>query len=90
LAAQMIRSLSSWLLAKRFLPQFLHECRSTNGPYSDQSCSIRSDHLYLHVSSAVMFGRGRLQNDVIIEPKEEYAVDPTDEGEVGEFRNFIW
>jgi hypothetical protein len=37
-----------------------------------------------------MFGRGRLQNDVIIEPKEEYAVDPTDEGEVGEFRNFIW
>lgn len=43
-----------------------------------------------HVSGAVMFGRGRVQNGVIVQPKAEYALDPTDETKVAEFRNLIW
>ncbi len=32
-----------------------------------------------HVLSAVMFGRGRFQNGVLIDPKPEFAFDPKDE-----------
>lgn len=43
-----------------------------------------------HVSAAVMFGRGRVQNGVIIQPKAEYTFDSTDDTKVAEFRNLIW
>jgi hypothetical protein len=39
---------------------------------------------------AVMFGRGRFHNGVIIEPKAEYAFDPSDEKKLTDFRNDIW
>ncbi len=41
-----------------------------------------------HVLAVVMFGRGRLQNGVLIQPKEPF--DPEDEGKLAEFRNKIW
>lgn len=37
-----------------------------------------------------MFGRGRLQVGVIIEPKPEYSFDPSDEVKLAEFRNKVW
>ena len=37
-----------------------------------------------------MFGRGRFQNGVLVEPTEEYAIDPSDEKQVAAFRNMIW
>ncbi|ETW76160.1 tridomain enzyme adenylation-thiolation-dehydrogenase [Heterobasidion irregulare TC 32-1] len=43
-----------------------------------------------HVASAIMFGRGRFQNGVLIEPKKEFAFDPRDEVKLAEFRNIIW
>ncbi|TFY82198.1 hypothetical protein EWM64_g1812 [Hericium alpestre] len=43
-----------------------------------------------HIACAIMFGRGKFQNGVIIEPKEEFAFDPRDEGKLAEFRNRIW
>ncbi|KAI0045616.1 acetyl-CoA synthetase-like protein [Auriscalpium vulgare] len=43
-----------------------------------------------HVMAAVMFGRGKPQNGVIIDPKPQYAFDPQDEQKLIEFRNAIW
>lgn len=37
-----------------------------------------------------MFGRGRFQNGVIIEPTREFTLDPQDQKQVAEFRNLIW
>lgn len=37
-----------------------------------------------------MFGRGRFQNGVLIEPKPEFAFDPSDTKKLEEFRNMIW
>lgn len=40
------------------------------------------------VAGAVMFGRGRVQNGILVEPKETF--DPRDERRLAEFRNMIW
>lgn len=37
-----------------------------------------------------MFGRGRDQTGVLVEPKPEYAIDVTDGELVAEFRNKVW
>lgn len=42
------------------------------------------------VNGAVMFGRGRSQCGVLIEPKPDYAIDPNNEQELIDFRNTIW
>ena len=42
------------------------------------------------VSGAVIFGRGRFQCGVIVEPKEPYKFDPKDMKKLVEFRSFIW
>ena len=41
-----------------------------------------------HVSACLMFGRGRFQNGVLIQPKESF--DPIDEVKLEEYRNEIW
>nr|WGM49229.1 carboxylic acid reductase [Boreostereum vibrans] len=43
-----------------------------------------------HVASAVIFGRGQFQNGVLVDPKPQFAFDPTDEVKLAEFRNLIW
>ncbi|KAJ3528253.1 hypothetical protein NM688_g8022 [Phlebia brevispora] len=42
------------------------------------------------VAGAVMFGRGRNQCGVLIEPHAHYAIDPENEAAAIEFRNKIW
>ncbi|KAF8838098.1 putative aminoadipate reductase [Paxillus ammoniavirescens] len=42
------------------------------------------------VSGVCMFGRGRSQAGVLVEPRSEYAIDVTDDKQVAEFRNKIW
>jgi hypothetical protein len=37
-----------------------------------------------------MFGRGRFQNGVIVQPKPDHVFDPTDEVKLSMFRNGIW
>lgn len=37
-----------------------------------------------------MFGREREQAGLLVEPHPEYAVDPTDEKALADFRNKIW
>lgn len=43
-----------------------------------------------HIQSAVMFGRGKFQNGVLIDPKPQFAFDPKDEAKQEEFRQLIW
>lgn len=43
-----------------------------------------------HVQACLMFGQGKFQNGVLIEPKEEYKFDPKDSAKLQEFRNMIW
>ena len=43
-----------------------------------------------HVKLAVMFGDGRFNPGVIINPKPEFALDPEDQEKLAEFRNKIW
>lgn len=43
-----------------------------------------------HVKTSIMFGRGRFQAGIIIDPKPEFTFDPADEAKLSEFRNLIW
>ncbi|KAH9834865.1 uncharacterized protein C8Q71DRAFT_797672 [Rhodofomes roseus] len=43
-----------------------------------------------HVRGSAMFGRGRLQAGILVDPKPEYTVDPSDEAKLAVFRNMIW
>ncbi|KAJ6583069.1 hypothetical protein DFH09DRAFT_978909 [Mycena vulgaris] len=43
-----------------------------------------------HVLSSVMFGRGRFQVGVIVDPKPTFRFDPADSSKLAEFRNQIW
>lgn len=40
------------------------------------------------VHAAIIFGRGRFQNGVIVQPKQPF--EPNDEAKLEEFRNAIW
>ncbi|KAF9460912.1 acetyl-CoA synthetase-like protein [Collybia nuda] len=43
-----------------------------------------------HVAFGIMFGRGRFNAGVIIEPSPEWTVDPDNETAVAEYRNKVW
>ncbi|KAH9077806.1 acetyl-CoA synthetase-like protein [Lactarius deliciosus] len=43
-----------------------------------------------HIQSSVMFGRGRFQNGVLVDPKPQFAFDPKDEVKLEQFRQLIW
>ncbi|KAJ3558403.1 hypothetical protein NM688_g950 [Phlebia brevispora] len=43
-----------------------------------------------HVQAAVMFGRGRLQNGILIEPKKTYQFDTCDAAALEAFKDMIW
>ncbi|KAG8854181.1 hypothetical protein FRB96_007737 [Tulasnella sp. 330] len=42
------------------------------------------------VQHAMMFGRAKTQNGIIVQPSEGHEIDPTDEGQLAEFRSAIW
>ncbi|KAI0311872.1 acetyl-CoA synthetase-like protein [Amylostereum chailletii] len=43
-----------------------------------------------HVSAAIMFGRGRFQNGVLVDPKPQFKFDSEDENGLDHFRDLIW
>lgn len=43
-----------------------------------------------HVQAAVMFGRGKFQNGVLVQVKKEYSFDPQDVDKLASFRDLIW
>lgn len=42
------------------------------------------------VRSSLMFGRGKFNAGILVDPQPEYAFDPVDEAKLIEFRNLIW
>ena len=42
------------------------------------------------IQTAVMFGRGKVQPGVLIDPRSEYKFDPIDEEKLEMFRNLVW
>lgn len=42
------------------------------------------------VAAAVMFGRGRDEAGILIEPAPAHAIDPTDDAQVAAYRNAVW
>ncbi|TFK94535.1 acetyl-CoA synthetase-like protein [Polyporus arcularius HHB13444] len=43
-----------------------------------------------HVQDCIVFGNGRFQNGVLVQPTPELAIDPADEAALVKFRNMIW
>lgn len=43
-----------------------------------------------HVKSSVMFGRGKFQSGLLVEPTTDYAIDPSDTKQLEAFRTKIW
>ena len=43
-----------------------------------------------HVLASVMFGRGKFQAGVLVEPKREFSFDPADIDLLSQYRNQIW
>ncbi|TBU41001.1 acetyl-CoA synthetase-like protein [Dichomitus squalens] len=43
-----------------------------------------------HVNNCLVFGAGRFQNGVIVDPKPEYKFDPQDTEKLQQFRTRIW
>lgn len=42
------------------------------------------------VNVCLMFGRGRFNAGVLVDPKPQFKFDPKDEVQLKEFRNLIW
>ena len=43
-----------------------------------------------HIRASIMFGRGKFQNGLLVEPSEDFVFDPADLKKVEEYRNKIW
>ncbi|KAF7299625.1 Acetyl-CoA synthetase-like protein [Mycena chlorophos] len=43
-----------------------------------------------HVAGVVIFGRGRLQLGLLVQPSPARAIDPNDQEQLAEYRNLIW
>ncbi|KAM5543040.1 hypothetical protein V8D89_003424 [Ganoderma adspersum] len=43
-----------------------------------------------HVRSSIIFGHGMFQNGVLVQPIEDFLVDPTDSKRLEEYRDKIW
>ncbi|SJK98376.1 uncharacterized protein ARMOST_01641 [Armillaria ostoyae] len=43
-----------------------------------------------HIAGSIMFGRGKFHAGVLIDPKPEFKIDPSDAKQLTDFRNQIW
>ncbi|TFK21446.1 acetyl-CoA synthetase-like protein [Coprinopsis marcescibilis] len=43
-----------------------------------------------HILAALVFGHNQFQAGILVAPRPYYAIDPTDESKLAEFRNKIW
>ena len=59
----------------------------------DWSYNIALEHILYedpHVQNSVMFGRGRFNAGILVDPAPQYIFDPKDERKLAEFRDKIW
>ncbi|KAK0184185.1 NRPS-like enzyme [Armillaria mellea] len=77
---------SLWKVYGRAGTQITHStgCHGSNDAYVE--AALISDR---HISSAIMFGRGKFQPGVLIQPSPEYSFDPKDTKRLAEYRSLI-
>ncbi|KAJ7046114.1 hypothetical protein C8F04DRAFT_1322704 [Mycena alexandri] len=75
-----------WKIFGRTDDQIMHNTGEKTNPGPLESLLNQDPH----VLSSVMFGRGRFQAGVIVDPQHRFKFDPTDSIKLAEFRNKIW
>jgi long-subunit acyl-CoA synthetase (AMP-forming) len=75
-----------WKVHGRADDQIMHSTGEKTNPVPMENI-INKDP---RVGHAVMFGRGKFEAGVLIQPKPEYSFDPSDEKQVEAFREEIW
>ncbi|KAK7470228.1 hypothetical protein VKT23_001662 [Stygiomarasmius scandens] len=75
-----------WKILGRADSQIIHTSGEKTNPGPLESIMNQDPH----VSAAVMFGHGKFQAGILIEPTKEEQFDPSDEEKLAEFRNKIW
>ncbi|THV01949.1 acetyl-CoA synthetase-like protein [Dendrothele bispora CBS 962.96] len=75
-----------WKILGRVDSQIIHSSGEKTNPGPLESIMNQDPH----VTASVMFGHGKFQAGIIIEPIKEEQFDPKDEVKLGEFRNKIW
>ncbi|KAK0196977.1 hypothetical protein F5146DRAFT_1153799, partial [Armillaria mellea] len=75
-----------WKIFGRTDDQIIHNTgeKTNPGPLENM---LNQD---LHVLASVMFGRGKFQAGVLVEPKREFSFDPADIDLLSQYRNQIW
>lgn len=75
-----------WKILGRTDDQIMHSTGEKTNPGPLENI-LKQDPL---VSDCLMFGRGRFQAGILVEPKKEFAFDASDKVLLAEFRNKIW
>ncbi|THU89870.1 acetyl-CoA synthetase-like protein [Dendrothele bispora CBS 962.96] len=75
-----------WKILGRVDSQIIHSSGEKTNPGPLESIMNQDPH----VAASVMFGHGKFQAGMIIEPTKEEQFDPKDQVKLGEFRNKIW
>ncbi|THV01989.1 acetyl-CoA synthetase-like protein [Dendrothele bispora CBS 962.96] len=75
-----------WKILGRVDSQIIHSSGEKTNPSPLESIMNQDPH----VAASVMFGHGKFQAGIIIEPVKEEQFDPKDQVKLGEYRNRIW
>ncbi|KAJ3847468.1 hypothetical protein EV368DRAFT_51127 [Lentinula lateritia] len=75
-----------WRIFGRVDDQIIHNTGEKTNPVPLENTLSQDPY----VAAAVMFGRGRFQAGVLVEPKPPYRFEPSNERKLSEFRNKIW
>ncbi|KAH9934343.1 uncharacterized protein B0H18DRAFT_870080 [Fomitopsis serialis] len=75
-----------WKVYGRTDDQIIHSTGEKTNPVPLENMLNQNPH----VLASVMFGRGRFQAGVLVDPRPEYRFDPANETRLAEFRNMIW
>ncbi|KAK0190677.1 hypothetical protein F5146DRAFT_564151 [Armillaria mellea] len=75
-----------WKIVGRIDDQIVHNTGEKTNPGPLEGMLNQDPN----VLAAVMFGRGKYQVGVLVEPEPQFSFDPADESKLAEFRDLIW
>ncbi|THH32206.1 hypothetical protein EUX98_g1995 [Antrodiella citrinella] len=75
-----------WQIVDRVDNQIIHSTGEKTNPGPLETILVHD----WHVKAAVMFGRGKFNAGIIVDPHPQYAFDPVDTEKLATFRNAIW
>ncbi|THH29838.1 hypothetical protein EUX98_g4346 [Antrodiella citrinella] len=75
-----------WRIYGRTDDQIMHSTGEKTNP-TPLELMVNQDP---HVQTCIMFGRGRFNAGILVEPKAAYKFDPKDTKKLVEYRNMIW